>query len=131
MSTEVVQTPVMQLDAKLSRYDEISREIARLKIEQGLIKQSATALVKEHHLSGHRIPLPNTQQDIKITVDTKPKRALDVDQLATDLGISVTEAKKKETLMRAVSEGRLTMAAYEGYFFYEEVEKTNIRRVKA
>lgn len=127
---EVKLTPVQQMDVKLTTYADMLAEKKRLDHNMKLLKASIGELVREHDLSGHQIPIAGSDRDIKVSVSQKQTRTLDVHELATDLGVSETDAKKKEVLMRAIAEGKLTMADYEGYFYYENVEKLSIRTVK-
>lgn len=127
----VVTSPVQQLDMALLRYAEFQQEKERLNHNMKLAKENIERLVREHNLGGHQTPIQGTDKDLKVTVSQKQVRVLDVAELSSALGVTDTEAKKKEVLMRAIAEGRLTLAAYEGFHYYEPQDKFSIRKVKA
>lgn len=125
------KSPVQQLDMALLRYAELQQEKDRITHNMKITKDTIEKLVRDHNLGGHQVSIPDTDKDIKAVVSQKQVRVLDVNELSVALGVSISDAKKKEVLMRAIAEGRLTMADYEGFHYYEPQDKFSIRKVKA
>lgn len=131
MTNTVQQTPAQLLNMALDNYAGLLAERDRINENLKLVKATIERLTRENNIESHQTPIQGTDKDLKVTRKPKQVRVLDVNELSVALGVSVAEAKKKETLMRAVAEGRLTLAEYEQMHFYEQQSKLSIRRVKA
>lgn len=127
--TQEVST-IAQLEAKMVRFIQAGDEMKRLQGERELLKASIGKLVKDHAMDGHRTPTADNSKDIKVSSGLRRRVVLDVETLASDLGVSVSAVGKKDFLIKAVQEGKLTADQYASYYFEETVETTSIRTVK-
>ena len=118
------------IESKALRFSELNDTIARHQEEKELIKGTVEQMMKEEHMNELRVGLDGTY-DVKVTVGEKRSRKVDYEQLATDLGVSIESAKSKETLIKAVQEGKLTLEQFENYKYDDIQPSVSIRKVKA
>jgi hypothetical protein len=118
------------LEAKMLRYQELNRIMANAEEEKALLKESMAMIMKEEGITEHRVRL-NESQDVKVTLGTRNTKKLDKEELASDIGVSVESAGKKDTLVKAAEEGRLTLQQYRQYEYEERKESVSVRVVNA
>lgn len=128
--SENKQSALQSIEQKALRIYELNRQQALAEEEKTLLKRSLVDLMKENNMHEHLLRLDNTY-DLKITVGGRTTKKLDKEELASDLGISVEAAGKKDVLIKKVEEGKLTFARYKEYEYEETKEQLTVRRVNA
>ncbi|KZR57909.1 hypothetical protein [Pseudobacillus badius] len=121
---------VQSIENKALRIFEINRQIALMEEEKARLKQAIAMEMKDNHLYEHVFRL-DENSDLKIVVGSRTTKKLDKEELASDLGISLDAAGKKDVLIKKTEEGKLTHAQFKQYEFEETNETVAIRKVNA
>lgn len=118
------------IEQKALRIYEINRQMALMEEEKTLLKTTIAQMMKEHHLYDHIFRL-DENSDLKVSLGERTTTKLDKEELASDLGISIEAAGKKDVLIKKVEEGELTYNKYKQYEYQETKETVLIRKVNA
>jgi uncharacterized small protein (DUF1192 family) len=118
------------IEQKALRVYEINRQMALMEEEKSRLKATLAQMMKEQHLYDHIFRLDDNS-DLKISLGERTTTKLDKEELASDLGISIEAAGKKDVLIKKVEEGELTYNQYKQYEYQETKETVLIRKVNA
>lgn len=124
------QSALQTIEQKALRYYELTRQQALAEGEKTLLKNSLKKLLQENHMYDHLFRLDDNS-DIKIVLGSRTTKKIDREELATDLGISLEAAGKKDVLIKKVEEGKLTHKQFLQYMFEETNEQISVRKVNA
>src|SRR6185312_2503609 len=115
------KSALQTIEQKALRVYELNRQQALAEEEKTLLKKSILQTMKEEHMFDHLFNL-DEGSDLKLTIGDRTTTKLDKEELASDLGISMESAGKKDVLIKQVEEGKLTLNQYKQYEYEETTE---------